>query len=285
MLAHVQSHLGTGTAPHVTRSLPPSIAGQEQSFVAPENIKKKRSPSDLAPMEVESRKKDDGKKKDDEAALSEAANEKNDTESLLLEENNESPKPRGDAAMDAHTEVPALTVPRTPSSLPVDPHDGPQAHDLTGADAASVDTSKQVLGNAFVTPSKAPMPHDTRPPKLDALTDIAPRAPLLLPTDPVRVITNPIFRPHSTLPTGLRETRDLSKDVQAGEIPIRGQSRFSKVDILSSSPLVYHDASPLPPPSLLASLSPAPQVLVYGDGHPYNGFLRSFSIAHLPSME
>ena len=63
MLAHVQSHLGTGTAPHVTRSLPPSIARQEHSFVAPENIKKKRSPSGLAPIEVEREKKEDGKKK------------------------------------------------------------------------------------------------------------------------------------------------------------------------------------------------------------------------------
>ena len=284
-LAHVQSHLATGTAPHVTDSLPPSIARHEQSFVAPENIKKKRSPSGLAPMEVESEKKDDGKQKNDEAALSEAADERNDTESLLLEEDNESRNPLGDAAMDAHTELSALTVPHTPSSLPVDPHDGPRAHDLTGANAASVDTSKQVLRNAFVTPSKAPMPHDTRPPGLDPLTDIAPRAPLLLPTDPVQVITNPILRPHGTLPTGFPETRDLSKDVQAGKIPVRGQSRLSKVDILSSSPLVYHDASPLPPPSLLASLSPAPQVLVYGDGHPYNGFLRSFWIADLPSME
>ena len=118
------------------------------------------------------------------------------------------------------------------------------------------------------------------PPKLDALTDIEPLAPLLLPKDPVRVITNPIF-----LPSGFPETRDLSRDVQAGEIPVRGQSHFSKVDILSSSPLVYHDASPLPPPSLLASLSPASQVLVYGDGHPCDGFLRSFYIADLPSME
>ena len=203
----------------------------------------------------------------------------------LLEEDNKSPNPLGDAAMHAHTELPALTVPLTPSSLPVDPHDGRQAHDLTRADAASVDTSKQVLRNAFVTPSKAPMPHDTRPPKLDALTYIAPRAPPLLPTDPVQVITNPTFRPHGTLPTGFPETRDLSKDLQAGKIPVRGQSGFWKVDILSSSPLVYHDASPLPPPSLLASLSPAPQMLVYGDRHPYNGFLRSFSIADLPSME
>ena len=105
ILAHVQSHLGTGTAPHVTRSLPPSIARHEQSLVPRENIKKKRSPSGFAPMEVETEIEDDGKKKDDEAALSEAADEKNDTESLLLEENNERPNPLSDAAMDALTEL------------------------------------------------------------------------------------------------------------------------------------------------------------------------------------
>ena len=62
-------------------------------------------------MEVESEKKDDGKKEGDEAALSQAADEKNDTESLFLEEDNESPNPLGDAAMDAHNNLPCVERP------------------------------------------------------------------------------------------------------------------------------------------------------------------------------
>ena len=51
------------------------------------------------------------------------------------------------------------------------------------------------------------------------------------------------------------------------------------------TPLTYHDTTPLPPKNLLASLNPTPQILIYGDGLPYHGFLCSFSLADLPTLE
>ena len=66
---------------------------------------------------------------------------------------------------------------------------------------------------------------------------------------------------------------------------MKGQSRFSRVDILNTDPLIYHDTHPLPPMDLLAALVPAPQILLYGDGLAYPGFLRSCSLADLPNFE
>ena len=43
--------------------------------------------------------------------------------------------------------------------------------------------------------------------------------------------------------------------------------------------------SPLPPPDLLPALNPAPQILLFGDGLPYNGFWKSFSIADMAHFE
>ena len=102
-------------------------------------------------------------------------------------------------------------------------------------------------------------------------------------TSPLATVTT--FRPRGALPTGFPEPRDLNKDVQASKIPVKGQSRFSKVDVLSSSPLVYYDTTPLPPIDLLAHLRPTPRILIYGDRLPYPGFLRSFPIADLPNFE
>ena len=84
---------------------------------------------------------------------------------------------------------------------------------------------------------------------------------------------------------GFPETRDLTKDVLAGKVAARGQNRYSKVDVLTPEPVIYRDTNPLPSPELLAALTPSPQILMYGDGLPYPGFLRSFSVADMPNFE
>ena len=106
-----------------------------------------------------------------------------------------------------------------------------------------------------------------------------------LERNPIKALAQRSFRPQGTLPTGFPEPRDITKDVQGRKVPDKGQNRFSKVDVLSTGPTVYHDTSPLPPPDLLAALSPAPQILLFGDGLPYNAFLKSFSIADMAKFE
>ena len=103
--------------------------------------------------------------------------------------------------------------------------------------------------------------------------------------NPITYLRDPIFRPIGALPNGFPKALDLNKDTQAGKLPVKGQSRFSKIDVLCPKPLTYHDTTPLPPKDLLASLNPTPQILIYGDGLPYHGFLRSFSLADLPTLE
>ena len=84
---------------------------------------------------------------------------------------------------------------------------------------------------------------------------------------------------------GFPETRDLGKDVLAGKVAVRRQNRYSKVVVLTPEPVIYRDTNPLPSPELLAALTPSPQILMYGDGLPYPGFLRSFSVADMPYFE
>ena len=157
------------------------------------------------------------------------------------------------------------------SSLAPDLHHESHLNVESDAQHNSRGSAKEVLRDAFVsTPIRPTMAIDVDQP------DPA-------KTSPLATVTT--FRPRGALPTGFPEPRDLNKDVQASKIPVKGQSRFSKVDVFSSSPLVYHDTTPLPPSDLLAHLRPTPQILIYGDGLPYPGFLRSFSIADLPNFE
>ena len=106
-----------------------------------------------------------------------------------------------------------------------------------------------------------------------------------LEPNPKETLAQRSFRPQGALPTSFPETRDITKDVQGGKVPVKGQKVFSEVDVLSTTPTVYHDTSPLPPPDLLAALNPAPQILLFGDGLPYNGSLKRFSTADLAHFE
>ena len=109
--------------------------------------------------------------------------------------------------------------------------------------------------------------------------------PIALVINPIKALGSWSFTSNRALPTGFPEVRDVTKDVVAGKIPVRGQSCFSRVDIINTDPQVYHDALPLPPRDLLAALVPVPQILLCGDGLPYPGFLRSFLVADLPNFE
>ena len=150
----------------------------------------------------------------------------------------------------------------------------------------AIETPKKLFRDAFVTPSKTPVPLAVRPAEPEPEPESCFRAPATrLPASPIHVISNPFLGLTGRCLRVFAEPRDLSKDVQAGKIPVPGQSRFSRVDVLTPAPLAYHDTTPLPPPCLLASLNPVPQILLYGDGLPYTGFLRSFSIADWASME
>ena len=106
-----------------------------------------------------------------------------------------------------------------------------------------------------------------------------------LEPNPIKALAQRSFRPQGALLTGFPESRDITKDVQGGRLPVKGQNRFSKVDVLSTTPTVYHDTSPLPPANWLAALNPAPQILLFGDGLLYDGFLKGFSIADMANSE
>ena len=156
-----------------------------------------------------------------------------------------------------------------------------ESSEALGEDLTSVDP-KEVLRGAF-----APTPQKRAPPVLHVPCDTldAPSPPAASFSNPITFLKDPTFRPVGVLPNGFPEARDLNKDAQAGKIPVKGQSRFSKIDVLCPAPLFYHDTTPLPPTSLLAALNPPPQILIYGDGIQYPGFLRSFSVADLPTLE
>ena len=181
-------------------------------------------------------------------------------------------------------------------------HDGPGVSPVeAGLEDSTSNASARDLDDprhAFTSPSPnhtPPKPSNMNSDKgpNEALSDVvmSPNPESTVPQakhlehNPIKALAQRSFRPQGALPTGFPEPRDLTKDVQGGKIPVKGQNRFSKIDILSSTPTVYHDTSPLPPPDLLAALVPTPQILLFGDGLPYRGFLRSFSIADMANFE
>ena len=56
-----------------------------------------------------------------------------------------------------------------------------------------------------------------------------------LESNPIKALAQRSFRPQGALPTGFPKPRDITKDVQGGKIPVKGQNRFSKVDTLNHS--------------------------------------------------
>ena len=146
---------------------------------------------------------------------------------------------------------------------------------------------------ALPSPNKTPVKHsdgkDFAPSPIDEDNElvVTTHHPVVhsLERNPIEALAKRSFRPQGALPTGFPETRDITKDVQGGKVPVKGQNRFSKVDVLSTTPTVYRDTSPLPPPDLLAALNPALQILLFGDGLPYNGFLKGFSIADMANFD
>ena len=127
--------------------------------------------------------------------------------------------------------------------------------------------------------------HESAVPSHKGLRPDGDPIPNALVGNPIKALGSRSFTSNRALPRGFPEVRDVTKDVVAGKIPVRGQSRSSRVDIINTDPQVYHDALPLPPRDHLAALVPVPQILIYGDGLPYPGFLRSFSVADLPNFE
>ena len=93
------------------------------------------------------------------------------------------------------------------------------------------------------------------------------------------------FSPHRALPNGFPEAPDLSAELHAKNLPIRGQSRFSRVDLVSSDTPLYLDSTPLPPADLLRSLTLPPKIVLSGDGLLYPGFLRTLAIADVRGLD
>ena len=86
-------------------------------------------------------------------------------------------------------------------------------------------------------------------------------------------------------PMGSQKQIDLTAEVNANKLAVRGQSRFSRYDLVSSNPPLYLDSKPLPPADLLRSLTRPPQILLSGDGLPYPGFMRTLSIADIHDLD
>ena len=188
----------------------------------------------------------------------------------------------------------APSVPSAPPPGPSSLDDDDMSHQSsrsskTHGDPSGNATPHKVLRRAFSTTM---LPHAHAPLSMTSsdarMGENGDEPEESLPTVPPT--SNPIkhakaFTPHGALPNGFPEARDLTVDVQANKLPIRGQSRFSRIDLVSNDPPMYLDNIPLPPADLLRSLSPSPQLLLSGDWLPYGGFLRSLSIADVGSLE
>ena len=239
--------------------------------------------------------KEDGKKKADEnEAETKKMEEQKKAKEKKAAERKEPPKRSEDSSTRSN-------APSLPSTLASSVVPSSKAHHGRGSNLGDDDDVSMVdfpdIRHAFTSPSpnKKPitpqrLPHQSEPGAQDdmemqASVDPLPAQQMALEKNPIRALEQRNFRPNGALPTGFPEPRDLTKDVQGGKIPVKGQNRFSKIDVLSSSPRVYHDTSPLPPTDLLSALVPTPQILLFGDGLPYSGFLRSFSIADMTNFE
>ena len=191
-----------------------------------------------------------------------------------------------------HRAFKPMLPPSAPRSL-----DGHLAS-LDRHDAASVESKSSTASKAKtddMTPHKvlrsafaAPAPLSVAPTASSQCGDgrISPVASMSftpLPSNPIKRAK--LFLLHGALPNGFPEAGDLTADVNANKLAVRGQSRFSRIDLVSSDPPLYLDSTPLPPADLLRSLTPPPQILLSGDGLPYRGFLRTLSIADIHGLD
>ena len=193
-------------------------------------------------------------------------------------ERKEPPKRSEDSSIMSN--APSLPSTRASSIVPSSKaHHGRGSHLGDDDDVSIVDFPD--IRHAFTSPSpnKTPitsqrLPHPSEPGAQDdmemqELVDPLPAQQRDLERNAIRALAQRNFRPNRALPTSFPEPRNLTKDVQGGKIPVKGQNRFSKIDVLSCSPTVYHDTSPLPPTDLLSALVPTPQILLFGNEGPY----------------
>ena len=65
-----------------------------------------------------------------------------------------------------------------------------------------------------------------------------------LPSNPIKPAK--LFLPQGALPNGFPEARDLTAGVNTNKWGVRGQSRFSRIDLVSGDSPVYLGSTPLP---------------------------------------
>ena len=68
------------------------------------------------------------------------------------------------------------------------------------------------------------------------ISPVASMSSTLLPSNPIKDAK--LFLPHGALPNGFLEARDLTAEVNANKLAMHGQSRFSRIDLVSSDPPV-----------------------------------------------
>ena len=246
MLAHVKMHLGNSSNPSVSNSEPPSLSQRGDPFASSSSVNldtelglRERPLVGDVPREKKNLDPTVGRRTTAGPSALEKekkSREKNDaTECELLDTKKSDNEKKDDSTMDEIGLAVDIEVGSTASThSSAHPRTMALDHDVVelgdGNASGAIETPKKILRDAFVTPSKPPAPLAARPAELESEPESCFRAPApRLPTSPVHVVFNPVFRPHGTLPTGFPEARDLSKDVQAGKFPVRGQSRFSRV--------------------------------------------------------
>ena len=179
------------------------------------------------------------------------------------------------SSLGMHRAFKPMPPPSAPRSLDghlasLDRHDAAsvESKSSTASKAKTDDmTPHKVLRSAFAPPA----PLSVAPTASDQCGDgrISPVASLSftpLPSNPIKRAK--LFLPHGALPIGFPEARDLTADLNANKLAVHGQSRFSRIDLVSSDPPLYLDSTPLPHADLLRSLTPPPQILLSGDGLP-----------------
>ena len=285
-------------SPRTNRVGQPAMSSSRSSSspsVAPSNTLESNTEGNEAEKKKAEEKnngeKEDEKKKEAEAKKTE---EQKETKEKKAAERKEPPKRSEDSSTMSN--APSLRSTRASSVVP-----SSKAHHGRGSNLGNDDDVSVIdfpdIRHAITSPSpnKTPitpqrLPHQSEPGAQDdmemqASVDTLPAQQMALERNPIWALAQRNFRPNGALSTSFLEPRDLNKDVQGGKIPVKGQNQFSKIDVLSSSPTVYHDTSPLPPTDPLSALVPTPQILLFGHGLPYSGFLRSFSIADMTNFE